>query len=269
MTGRAHYSNDTLMVVSFDTKNKTVAIVSVPRDTANFPYYWGGQAGPRVKINTFWSRVKSGQIKAPDSPWVALKNEIGFLVGVHIDYYAAVNIDGFPGLVDIVGGVDVINPKPINDPFSNTILPAGPLHLDGVTALHYVRSREGPGDNDYTRSARQQDVIVALERKVTSPEGLLKLPELLDAAGRVVQTDFPLAYAKRYLNPVKGVSDKNISKCVLGPPYNYHPDSKTTGGTWTSRLKLDLVASLSVYLFGPDSSYYGQEWVVPMPCLRK
>jgi hypothetical protein len=36
------------------------------------------------------------------------------------------DIDGFPALVDLVGGVDVINPKPIHDPFSHTELPAGP-----------------------------------------------------------------------------------------------------------------------------------------------
>ena len=174
MQGRAHYSMDTLMVVSFETRTKKVSMISIPRDSANFEYYWGGQAPVTVRINTFYSRVKSGLIKAPDTPWVALKKEIGFLVGIPVDYFAAMDIDGFPALVDLVGGVDVINPKPIHDPFSHTELPAGPIHLDGVTAIHYVRSRHGAGDSDYTRSARQQDVLVALERKITSPEMVLK-----------------------------------------------------------------------------------------------
>lgn len=269
MQGRAHYSMDTLMVVSLETRTRKVSIISIPRDTANFEYYWGGQAPVTVRINTFYSRVKSGLIKAPDTPWVALKKEIGFLVGIRIDYYAAMNIDGFPGLVDLVGGVDVINPKPIHDPFSHTELPAGPLHLDGITAIHYVRSRHGAGDTDYTRSARQQDVLVALERKITSPEMVLKLPELLDAAGKVIQTDFPLKNAKGYLKVASNISAGNISKCVLGPPYNFHPDSKTTSGSWTSRLKMDLVANLSVFYFGQESRFFGQDGVVPTRCQRR
>jgi LCP family protein required for cell wall assembly len=266
---RSNTRNDTLMVVSFDTRAHKVWMVSVPRDTANFEYYWGGQAPATVRINTFYSRVRSGLIKAPDTAWVALKKEIGYLVGIDVDYYVAVDIGGFPGLVDLVGGVDVVNPKAINDPFSNTILPAGPLHLDGVTALHYVRSRHGAGDTDYTRSARQQDVIVALARKVTSPEMVVKLPELLDAASQVLKTDFPLKRAKSYLSAVSKVTDKGISKCVLGPPYNWHPDNSLTSGSWTSRLKMDMVADLSVYYFGKESRYFGQEGVVPAPCQRK
>ena len=42
MTGRAHLLTDTLMVVSIDTTTGKVALVSVPRDTANFDLYYGG-----------------------------------------------------------------------------------------------------------------------------------------------------------------------------------------------------------------------------------
>lgn len=265
---RSNSRSDTIMVVSFDTRAHKVWMISIPRDTANFDYYWGGTAPATVRINTFMSRVRSGLIKAPDTPWVAFKKEVGYLVGIRVDYYVAIAIEGFPPLVNLVGGVDVVNPKPINDPFSHTILPAGPLHLDGTTALHYVRSRHGPGDSDYTRSARQQDVLVALERKVTSPEMVLKLPELLDLAGKVIQTDFPLKRAKGYLSTASKVTDKGIFKCVLGPPYNWHPDNKLTSGSWTSRLKMNLVANLSVYYFGKESRYYGQDGLVPAPCQR-
>jgi hypothetical protein len=53
---------------------------------------------------------------------------------------------------------------------------------------------------------------------------------------------------------------------VLGPPYSYHPDTSTTGGTWTSRLDMALLADLSVGLFGSESSYYGLPGVVPAAC---
>jgi LCP family protein required for cell wall assembly len=271
VTGRDRSSSrtDTIMLVSFDTRAHKVWMVSVPRDTAMFDYYWGGTAPATVRINTFYARVHSGLIKAPDTPWEAFKKEIGYLVGIKVDYYVAIDLDGFPGLVDLVGGVDVVNPKAINDPFSNTILPAGPLHMDGVTALHYVRSRHGAGDSDYTRSARQQDVLVALERKIVSPEMALKIPELLDATSKVVHTDFPLKKAKGYLTAASKVTDKGIFKCVLGPPYNWHPDSRETSGSSTVRLKMPLVANLSVYYFGKESRYYDYLDLVPAPCQRR
>lgn len=48
--------------------------------------------------------------------------------------------------------------------------------------------------------------------------------------------------------------------------YSYHPDTSSTGGTWTSRLDMARVANLSVEMFGQDSRYYGQPGVVPAAC---
>ena len=55
-----------------------------------------------------------------------------------------------------------------------------------------------------------------------------------------------------------------ITKCVLGPPYSWHPDSSETRGLWTSRLDMVRVASLSVYLYGEDSAYAAH--YKPAPC---
>jgi hypothetical protein len=93
---------------------------------------------------------------------------------------------------------------------------------------------------------------------------LPKLGSLLALAGSSIATNFPLKTAKNYVDTVEHIS--SISQCVLGPPYNYHPDSSLTNGTWTSRLNLDEVANLSVQLFGTDSRYYSQPGVVPAPC---
>ena len=57
MTGRAHLLTDTLMVVSIDTTTGKVALVSVPRDTANFDLYYGGYVSTAFKINDLYSAV--------------------------------------------------------------------------------------------------------------------------------------------------------------------------------------------------------------------
>jgi LCP family protein required for cell wall assembly len=262
ITGRNHASTDTLMLVSVDLKTRAVAMVSVPRDTANFPFYWGGQAPVTFKINTLAKAVAAGRFGSPDSPMVTLANEVGWLVGVNVNYYAAIDMTGFKQLVDVVGGVDLNNPTLLNDPFTCTRVPAGMVHLNGSQALRYVRSREST--NDYWRASRQQLVMMALRKKLATPAILPKLGSLLAVAGKSIATNFPLKTAKDYVDTAEHIS--SISHCVLASPYNYHPDSSTTGGSWTSRLKLYKIANLSVSLFGTDSRYYGQPGVVPTPC---
>ncbi|HEX8940457.1 MAG TPA: LCP family protein, partial [Candidatus Limnocylindrales bacterium] len=193
-----------------------------------------------------------------------LTKEVGYILGIPIHYYAAIDLAGFRRMVDLVGGVDVVNPKPIQDGLYDWLdgtpngffLSAGPHHLNGTLALAYVRSRQGLGDSDYTRAARQQQVLVALKAKMTQPGMIAKLPQLLDAAAQTIKTDFPPGQVADMLDVAKQLQDSSIQKIVLGPPYNYHPDSSLTGGVWTSRLYMDKVAALSVQLFGSDSRYY-------------
>ena len=261
MDGRSHSLTDSLMVVSIDMKTAKVTLISVPRDTSGFQLYYGPWVSYATKINTLVNSVDAGRIKSPDSGIKTLENEVGFLVGIPVDYYAAVDIDGFVKLVDAVGGVDVNNKHAINDP-PFLIMPTGPAHLDGDTAMRYVRSREH-GGNDYLRAARQQEVLTNLEAKITSPAMIPELPAILAVASDNLSTDFPLKTAKNYVKLGQRVK---VQGCVLGPPYNWHPDSSTTGGLWTSRLDLNRVANLSVYYFGQESAYYGQPGVTPVPC---
>ncbi len=261
MAGRSHSLTDSLMVVSADTGTRKVSMISIPRDTSGFQLYYGPWVSYNFKINTLLNSVDGGRLKSPDSGIVTLEKEIGFLVGIPINYYAAIDIDGFVKMVDAVGGVDVNNKHAINDP-PFLILPTGPAHLDGDTAMRYVRSREH-GGSDYLRAERQQEVLKNLEKNITSPGMVSRLPALLSLAGDNLSTNFPLKTAKNYVKLGQRVT---VDGCVLGPPYNWHPDSSSTGGLWTSRLDLQRVASLSVQMFGVDSTYYGQVGVTPVPC---
>lgn len=100
---------------------------------------------------------------------------------------------------------------------------------------------------------------------MASPAGIAQLPALLKAAGRAIKTDLPSDRVPGMVQLAGGFDPANITRIVLGPPYNYHPDSSTTGGSWTSRLHMDKIATLSVRLFGTDSRYYKPPAATPSP----
>jgi LCP family protein required for cell wall assembly len=258
--GREHSLTDTLMLISVDPDTNKVAMLSFPRDISNFALYNGGTY--HGKINSLMTYARLHPTQFPDGGLPSLAQEVGYLVGVPVQYFAAINLEGFQKMIDLVGGVDVVNPKPINDPvydwFDGTKgfhLAAGHVHLDGRIGLAYVRSRYGAGDNDFTRAARQQQVLVALRKELTSPSAIARLPELIRAMGSSVRTNYPVADIRRLMDIATKATDASTFKKVLGPPYALHPPTNTTGGVYTLQLDMDRIAKLSVDLFGSDSRY--------------
>jgi polyisoprenyl-teichoic acid--peptidoglycan teichoic acid transferase len=251
---------DSLMVVSVDKATNRIAMVSVPRDTANYPLYYGGTGKP--KINSIPTYVRNGWLKSPDEPVTTLVKEVGFLVGIKINYYAVLDLATFMKLIDAVGGLD-IDAQAVNDPTYDWLdgspygfsIAAGQRHLDGRHALAYVRSRHGAGNSDWARAARQQQVLGAMVKKMSSPSTYLMLPNLLGQAQGVVKTNYPASSVADMIDYVKSVPADNYDRYVLGPPYTV---STATSGASTSCLKLDKVAPLSIKLFGQDSRYYGK-----------
>jgi anionic cell wall polymer biosynthesis LytR-Cps2A-Psr (LCP) family protein len=69
---------------------------------------------------------------------------------------------------------------------------AGQHHLNGIEALAYARVRKAKGESDFTRAARQQEILAALRKKATSGGSLFwQLPALLKAVGASIRTDLP------------------------------------------------------------------------------
>jgi LCP family protein required for cell wall assembly len=256
---RTHALTDTLMVVSVDPTAKTAAMISFPRDIAGFTMYSGGTyAG---KINALLSDAEHHRNRYPDGGLTTLTKEVGFLLGIPIHYYAAINLDGFEAMIDRVGGVTINNPTAINDPSYGGWhqpgrigfqLSKGTHSLDGPTALAYVRSRKGPGGNDFERARRQQQVLVALERKLSDPAMLPKIPGLLEDATRTITTSFPPDRLGEMLDLSQSIDDTNITRKVLGPPYALR-DPKS--GDYRLIIVQAKLTALSIELFGPDSRY--------------
>jgi LCP family protein required for cell wall assembly len=253
---------DTMLVVSINPVDKSVVMLSLPRDISNFPLYDGRTFTGKINSLMTWARMHPKEF--PLGPFPTLMKEIGYLIGVPIHYYAAVDLQGFRKMVDAVGGVTVDNPKAINDPRYEWLdgtfgfyLDAGKVKLNGRNALAYARSRQGIGDSDFTRAARQQQLLVALRNKLASPDMITKLPEIIQVAGDTIRTSLPTDRLEEFIALARGVDNSQIQRFVLGPPYSYHPDSATTGGIYELRLKMDAMAKLSRQLFGTDSRYAG------------
>ncbi len=171
---------DTIMVVSFDVKNQTVGVVSIPRDTLIDRKY--------PKINNTYA---VGGISE-------LSKEVSNLVGFPLDYYITVDIKAFKALVDAVGGVDFDVPIDMDydDPTQDLHIhyKAGVQPLDGQQALEVVRFRKnndgtGYSDSDVGRTHTQQKLLTAIARKVASWSGLSKFNRFVDIFSQYVKTD--------------------------------------------------------------------------------
>ena len=196
--GRDHALTDSLIVVSVDPVGKSVSMASLPRDLANVPLGGGRTFAP--KLNSLLSYATGHKDEFPDGGMRTLENAVGTLLGIHIHYYATIDLNGFVQMVDAVGGVDVNVKQALDDPKYRGFgvvgnrgwaVDVGQHHFEGKDALAYARIRRSVGQTDFTRQARQQEILLALRTKVVKGGALFSLPSLLDAVGATVSTDLP------------------------------------------------------------------------------
>src|SRR5687768_2377275 len=262
-TDRTHSLTDTLLVASVDRATGEAVMVSFPRDISQFPLYNGATYGG--KINSLMSWAAAHPEEFPDGPLPTLAKQLGFLLGVPIHYFAAIDLDGFQRMIQAVGGVTVDVDRPIADPVYDWLdgsppgffLAAGRQKLDARTALAYVRSRQGLGDTDYTRANRQQELLLALRQELTKPSNIGRVPAVLDAAATTIRTNFPSNGLDEMIGLAQEIDGDGVRRVVLEPPtYTVHPPISQTDGTWILRLRPDAIRTLSVELFGEDSAFW-------------
>ena len=172
--------SDTLFVVMFDSKTKTASLLSVPRDT-------------RVRIEGHgWDKINHAYAYGGHK---LTQKTVEELLGIRINNYVMVDFKGFEGLVDAIGGIDIDVEKDMyyHDTWDGfTVdLKKGRQHLDGKTAIQYVRFRDEEGD--IGRIRRQQHFLMAVYDKITSADMLLHIPGLAKQLTSMVKTDMPLS----------------------------------------------------------------------------
>jgi LCP family protein required for cell wall assembly len=115
------------------------------------------------------------------------------LTGVRLDHFVVVNFEGFQGMVDAIGGVEVCIPEPIVDPAHGINIEAGTRKIKGKEALNYVRERYVVGNgSDTGRMKRQQAFIASMAHQVVTA-GTLARPDrlirFLDSATKSLTVD--------------------------------------------------------------------------------
>jgi len=207
---------DTIMLFSVDNINKSIKVLSIPRDT-------------RVTLNTGKS-IKINSCLGFKSREKFMIETIKTITKMPVHYYCEVNFDGFIEIIDILGGVDYNVPFDMNydDPVQDLHihLKAGMQHLDGQAAHDFVRFRhnnkgEGeyaPGEyakGDIGRIDAQQKFLKELFRQKMQPQYLLKAPALIDAAYSNVKTNFTIASALDFVTILKSAETTNLESFVL------------------------------------------------------
>lgn len=244
--GREEALTDTILAVSVDPVAGTAVMVSVPRDTGYLPLPDRSVYREGVypeKINQLSTDADLDPARwCPDLPpsvttcgLRTLERAVGLYLGVPIQYYATVDLQGFVDLIDAIGGVNLcLDGRMIDPEYGGPTwrgvgieLPAGCQHYDGVHALAYARIRKGwielpdgtrETQNDFKRAERQQTLLLELRRQFAQADLIFELPAILSAIGRTVQTDFPRALAGDLASLLPLVTGPNIDRVVLSYP---------------------------------------------------
>jgi len=177
------WRTDTIIIVSIDRWNRTVSLLSIPRDLW---VYMPGVGYGRINTADYWGEFKKLKGGGPE----LLKRTIEHNLGIQVHRYARVDLNGFITIVDALGGITVDVDCPIHDTFTGFTFEAGVQQMDGTTALQYVRSRYTTSDFD--RSRRQQKVLWAILQKALDLNLLPSIPQLWSVIRDTVSTDLSM-----------------------------------------------------------------------------
>lgn len=186
-TGQINWRTDTLILATINQQEKTVGLLSIPRDLwVNIP----GIGNQRINTADFYGEY----YHLPGGGPQTIKSTIERNLGVRVHYYARIGFDTFRTAVDTLGGIDIAVDCPVvENGFYDDYGPAnlnfqpGVQHMDGITALRYARSRYTT--SDYDRARRQRQVLVAMWDKALNLNFLPKWPELFGQFRNSFQTD--------------------------------------------------------------------------------
>ena len=208
-TGRS----DTLFVLMLDTAKNHASLLSIPRDTL-------------VKIPGHgWDKINHAYAFGG---YGLTMTTVSKLLGLSVDDYVIVDFQGFVKLVDALGGVDLDVEKRMQyrDPYDGETglvinLQPGRQHMDGTTAIQYVRYRDEEGD--IGRIRRQQKFLKAVFAKLRNMNLLTKAPEIARILFNTVETDLSIgdlgSLLMTFAKNVEGMSQLDTAMVQGTPAY--------------------------------------------------
>jgi polyisoprenyl-teichoic acid--peptidoglycan teichoic acid transferase len=237
---------DAIMIVTINPADRSVAGVSIPRDTVRFPLPNGTVFADKINALYTATVLRVGR----PSTGTEMRRIFGASLGIEIDGTVFIGMNGVVELIDSIGGVDVVLDEAVNDPFywvnaqtQGVHFPAGKNHLDGARALIFARTRQG--DSDFQRVRRQQQLVLATAQKVLS-RGLDAMPALLTLGEKLVRTDLPLTEAVTIFGLVAAADLEHAQRAVFGPAY-----ATKVPGTSSYELNMTKVGRVMADWFGP------------------
>jgi len=214
--GRVGTRTDTVILASIDTKTGDTTLFSLPRNTARMPfpsdsplkrYYPNGFTDGNPDNAEFFlnAMYRDVPVKVPKNVLGdtdnlgadVMKLSVGQALGLKVDYYVLINLEGFAKMVDALGGVrlNVNTYIPIGGNTDLHIPPKEYLHpganqkLDGRSTLWYARGRYG--SDDFARMDRQRCVINAMIKQANPANVLTRYEDIANASKSIVYTDVP------------------------------------------------------------------------------
>jgi polyisoprenyl-teichoic acid--peptidoglycan teichoic acid transferase len=246
---------DSIIVASINEKEKSVTMLSIPRDF--YVQYEIGGVKRQSRINevlreelNYWGK------KTPDKELQyalakeGLEEVIEDVFGYKIQRYGIIDFRGFEKIVDAVGGITVDIEKDIYDStypgpnwtYTTFQLSKGTHTLDGKTALKYARSRHG--SSDFDRSKRQKNVLNALRNKAIE-QGVLTSPEKIRSLLQIFEEHFWSDVTLPEMISLAAIAEKIPSENIFSFGITDDPNNGAGG-----------------FLVTPDRSLYGGAFVL-------
>ena len=202
------YRTDVLMLVAVDSLSGKVSLVSFPRDLwVTIPGYFEERINAVMQVGGFQ----------------LLANTMQTNFGIYPTDYVMVDMEGFLGIIDVIGGVTFETEFQTADACDSSLDPdrwcevgPGKVTLDKDWALWYVRARYN--SSDFDRLRRTQEVVQAVAKKVISPTGWLKWPALMDVYASEVESNLNPHELLPFIRFAFGFDpDEDIRRYTIGP----------------------------------------------------
>ncbi|MBM6726655.1 LCP family protein [Megamonas funiformis] len=244
--------SDTLMIATLDPDKNQAALLSVPRDT-------------RVKIKGHgFDKINAAYAYGGRK---LTQETIESLLNTHIDHYIKINVHGFTKIIDALGGIDIDVEKRMyyEDPWDDDgglyiDLQPGMQHMDGKTAITYVRYRDEEGD--IGRIKRQQNFMKAVMDKLVSPTIIPKLPAIVSAVSDSVETDMSVSEILSFLGTLQDAKDNGLkSEMLPGKPVYIEgisywvPDISKTRQILANTLGIKINQSITTSIYEDNIEY--------------
>jgi LCP family protein required for cell wall assembly len=206
------YRTDAIMVLSLDRSRMTAALISFPRDLYVYIPAYGMQ-----RINVAF--LEGQELHYPGGRFGLFADTMKYNFGLRVDHYALMNFQGFKDMVDALDGIDVYASQSLTDfrlGYGNYTVPAGVKHMDGSTALWYVRARHTTSDFD--RNRRQQEVILAIAQRLLDLRAIPNFPGFFNTFMKYFESDLTPDMLTPFLGLAGSVTPASLQRFRITLP---------------------------------------------------